>query len=70
MLDRIYINEHGCAYRVDVMDADDGKVTYIIYKKTFESKVNEIFSISCITFKTIEEAYNHAINTIKNDVKG
>ena len=69
MFDRIYINEHGCEYRVDVMDVD-GKVTYMIFKKTPEDQEHRMLSIPCTTFKTTQEAYDHAINTIKNDVKG
>ena len=67
MFDRIYINEHGCEYRVDVMDVD-GKITYMILFKRPDDKEFHMFSIPCITFKTTQEAYDHAINTIKQDV--
>lgn len=67
MFDRIYINEHGCEYQVNVMEVD-GKITYMILKKTSESQEYKMFSIPCTTFNTDHEAYDHAINTIKNDI--
>lgn len=67
MFDRIYINEHGCEYQVNVMDVD-GKITYMILFKRPDDKEFHMLSIPCITFETTQEAYDHAINIIKQNV--
>ena len=68
MFDRIYINEHGCEYQINVMEVD-GKKTYMILKKEYGEKEFRMFSIPCTTFVNDQEAYDHAINIIKNDYK-
>ena len=67
MFDRIYINEHNKEYQVNVMDVE-GKITYMILCKGPQDEEFRMLSIPCTTFKTTQEAYDHAINIIKQDV--
>ena len=65
IFDRIYINECNKEYEIDVMDVD-GKKTYMILVRNLPETEYKMFSIPCITFDTNDDAFKHAINTIKN----
>lgn len=68
MFDRIYINKYNNQYQINVMEVEGNK-TYMILKKGPEDQEFRMFSIPCTSFKTDQEAYDHAISVIDEDYK-